>query len=313
MIKKIKILLSLILCASVIFGICTLSSAEDDTKVDVIAFSRYTITNWQIWVKNLDTGKEHQLTYSPVDKRSPQWQVAGKNIFYRTANSEIYIFDIKNKTERRLLQRFGAIMDQRCSKDEQKITFARLRPDLMDDSDIWISDLSGENARCLTNELGLQYCPVFSPDAKHIAFVSSNKEGGQTIYIMDSGGKNKRELTRGRFFDVSPSFSPDGRYILFSSNRSGDYDIWQVEVATGKIKQLTDSSGIDTSAVFSPDGENIAFVSSRSGTMQIWSMDKDGDNVSMITQDNKTSSQDPAWITLPESVWQDLIRGRDNE
>ena len=299
--EKMKVSLFLILCVLIIFGISALVLAEENVNTNVIVFSRHTGPNWQIWVKNLDTKQEVQLTYSPVDKKNPQWVVENKNVFYRTANSEIYLLDIETKSEKKILHRFGAIMDQRCSKNGQTIVFSRLRPDLMDDSDIWISDLSGENARCLTHEVGLQYCPVFSPDAGQIAFVSSNKEGGQTIYIMNSDGQSKRELTKGNFFDVSPSFSPDGKYIAFSSNRNGTYDIWQVDVATGGLKQLTNSLGIDTSPVFSPNGENIAFVSSRSGAMQIWSMDKNGQNVSMVTQDDKAPSQDPAWATVPKS------------
>jgi len=297
-----RVSLFLILCVSVIFATSAFSLAEDELKkVDVIAFSRYTGSNWQIWVKNLDTKEERRLTFSPTDKRNPQWAAGSKKVFYRTANSEIFMFDIEKKIEKRILHRFGTIMDQTLSKDGKRITFARLRPDLMDDSDIWVSDLSGKSARCLTNEVGLQYCPAFSPDANQIAFVSSNKEGGQTVHIMDSDGKNRRGLTRGKFFDVLPSFSPDAKYILFSSNRGGNYDIWQVEVANGRLKQLTKSPGIDTSPVFSTDGKKIAFVSSRSGTMQIWSMNKDGKNVSMITQDNKAPSQDPTWTTVPES------------
>lgn len=313
MIKRINIVSPLILSALIAICVSSPGFAENSAEIDVIAFSRYTSPNWQIWVKNLSTRQEQQLTDTPVDKRNPQWVVADKTIFYRTANSEVYMLDIEKKTEVKVLHRFGTIMDQSWSKDGKQIIFARLRPDLMDDSDIWISDLSGQNARQLTNEIGLQYCPVFSPDAKQIAFVSSNEAGGQTVFIMSSNGKNKRELTKGKYFDVSPAFSPDGEYILFSSNRGGDYDIWQVELITGKLKQLTDAAGIDTSPVFSPDGRKIAFVSSRSGSMQVWSMDKDGNSIFMITQDNEAPSQDPAWAVVPESVWQDLIRGNDDE
>ena len=272
-------------------------------EVSVILFSRYAPNNWQIWAKNLDTGQELQLTDTPVDKRNPQWSAAAKNIFYRTANSEVYLFGIEKKSEKRILQRFGAIMDQRCSTDGKNVVFSRLRPDLLDDSDIWISDITGEGARYLTNEAGLQYCPVFSGDAKRIAFVSTNAEKGQTLYIMDTEGKNRKELTQGKFFDVLPQFSPDDKFIVFSSNRSGNFDIWRIELATQKIRRLTTFSGIDTSPVFSPDGDKIAFVSLKSGTLQIWSMDKEGKNLVMLTNNEEFPVQDPLWISIPESVW----------
>jgi len=283
--------------------------SEDERYVNAILFSRYTGANWQIWAKNLDTEKEYMITGSPMDKKNPQWLYRDNALCFRTANSELYKFNIDTKAEEGILPRFGVIMDQNWSAATGKIVFARLRSDLADDSDIWVSDITGENSRCLTNETGLQYSPVFSPDAEKIAYICSNKQGGQTVHVMNSDGSDKRPLTKGRFFDCTPAFSPNGELIAFSSNRKNlDYDIWTVEVLTGKINRLTHSLGIDSSPVFSPDGERIAFVSSRSGSMQIWVMGLDGSNQGLITNNESAASLDPAWIMLHRAAWSALIK-----
>lgn len=272
--------------------------AQEDPVINTLLFSRYTQANWQLWAKDMDTAEERRLTISPVDKRSPQMGPDGKTIFYRTANSEIFILDLKTNTEKRVLNKLGTIMDQRWSGDGKRVAFARLRSEVMDDSDIWISDLSGRQVQCLTNQTGLQYSPVFSPDGNMIAFISVNQEGGHTLHLMDRDGDKVRPLAEGTFYDVSPCFSPDGEHLVFASNRSGDYEIWKTAVRTNEFERLTNAAGIDTAPAYSPDGHRIAFVSSRSGSMQIWVMDENGGGVVQITDREEAPCQDPAWVPV---------------
>src|SRR5581483_9461208 len=54
-----------------------------------------------------------------------------------------------------------------------------------------------------------------------------------------------RWLTRGNSIDRQPLYSPDGKRIIFSSTRSGNIDVWQMEVDTGTVSRLTDGPGTD--------------------------------------------------------------------
>ena len=58
-------------------------------------------------------------------------------------------------------------------------------------------------------------------------------------------------------FDRQPVYSPDGRQILFSSNRSGNVDLWMVERATGELRQVTDDPAHDWDPAFSPDSRRL--------------------------------------------------------
>lgn len=285
----------------IIFLMCFLTFvkvgfAERALQKENVIFSRYTGTNWQIWVKDLNNGEEKQLTYSPIDKRAPQCISGGKRIVYRTANSELVLFDIETQQEEKLLKKFGTIMDQHLSKDGKRIVFARLRSDLMDDSDIWVSSIAGDNVRSLTNDSGLQYNPVFLADKNRIAFVSRADDAAKAhnIWVIDGNGENKKQLTESTAYDVMPDFSPDGKHMVFSSNRAGNYDIWLLNLGTNEIKQLTTFNGLDISAVFSSDGQDIAFVSTRGESKQVWVMDKDGKGLTQITS-TEDSCQDPSW------------------
>ena len=49
-----------------------------------------------------------------------------------------------------------------------------------------------------------------------------------------------RWLTSGLAIDRQPVYSPDGRSVMFSSNRGGTLDLWEVSVETGEMHRVTD-------------------------------------------------------------------------
>lgn len=78
----------------------------------------------------------------------------------------------------------------------------------------------------LTDYIGTEYDPVWSPDGQSIVFVS-NHTGNDEIWIMNQDGGNQRQLTYNDWpWDKHPSFSPDGKQIVFYTNRSGNRQVW---------------------------------------------------------------------------------------
>src|SRR5262249_12853192 len=65
-------------------------------------------------------------------------------------------------------------------------------------------------------------------------------------------------------FSEWPTWSPDGRLFAFSSNRSGDFEIYVRRVEGGQEVNVTNNPMDDVQPMFSPDGTSIAFVSTRS-------------------------------------------------
>ena len=83
------------------------------------------------------------------------------------------------------------------------------------------------------------------------------------IYAADADGSNPQAIIESEFYDAEATVSPDGRYIVFTSTRSGDLELWRYEVETGDLLQLTDELGYDGGAFFSPDGSQIVWRASR--------------------------------------------------
>ncbi|MEQ9105503.1 MAG: hypothetical protein RIE53_12505 [Rhodothermales bacterium] len=83
------------------------------------------------------------------------------------------------------------------------------------------------------------------------------------IYVADGNGQNTQLLIGGEGYDAEATVSPDGKYIIFTSTRSGDLELWRYEMATGELLQLTDELGYDGGAFFSRDSKQIVWRASR--------------------------------------------------
>ena len=83
------------------------------------------------------------------------------------------------------------------------------------------------------------------------------------VYAAKTDGSDPEVLIGGPGYDAEATVSPDGRYVVFTSTRSGDLELWRYEVATGDLLQLTDALGYDGGAFFSPDSRRIVWRASR--------------------------------------------------
>ena len=69
------------------------------------------------------------------------------------------------------------------------------------------------------------------------------------------------------------AWRPDGKKIAFVSNRSGNYDIWMINVDGSRLENLTDNPAQDTSPAWLPGGKELAFVSTRDGGSDIYTIE----------------------------------------
>ena len=83
------------------------------------------------------------------------------------------------------------------------------------------------------------------------------------IYTSTPDGQDVQPLVAAPGYDAEGTVSPDGRYMVFTSTRSGDLELWRLELATGDLLQLTDTPGYDGGAFFSPDSRQIVWRASR--------------------------------------------------
>jgi dipeptidyl aminopeptidase/acylaminoacyl peptidase len=84
------------------------------------------------------------------------------------------------------------------------------------------------------------------------------------IYVADPERPDEPVLLiGGEGYDAEPTVSADGRFVVFTSTRSGDLDLWRLDIQTGDLLQLTDGLGYDGGAFFSRDGSKLVWRASR--------------------------------------------------
>lgn len=83
------------------------------------------------------------------------------------------------------------------------------------------------------------------------------------IYTANTDGTNQEVLIESEFYDAEATVSPDGKFMIFTSTRSGDLELYRYEFVTKEIVQLTDKLGYDGGAFFSHDSKKIVWRASR--------------------------------------------------
>jgi Tol biopolymer transport system component len=70
-------------------------------------------------------------------------------------------------------------------------------------------------------------------------------------------------LTNSKGYDAEATLSPKGDKIVFTSDRSGDLELWTMNIDGSNQKQITNQLGYDGGAFFSPDGKKLVYRASR--------------------------------------------------
>jgi Tol biopolymer transport system component len=82
--------------------------------------------------------------------------------------------------------------------------------------------------------------------------------------------------------------------IVYTSQVTGDFEIYSMNPDGTDPRRLTSSPGLDLEPVVSPNGKKIAFVSFRTGALEIFTMNTDGSGVRQLTSLGG-AAREPAW------------------
>jgi Tol biopolymer transport system component/predicted Ser/Thr protein kinase len=160
-------------------------------------------------------------------------------------------------------------------------------------ADLWRHKMSngkpvGANQRITTAAQIMQV--AFSPDAKRLAFSKGRWVANLwRIPIREdrpATWADAEQLTFEQAFIEYVDVSADGKQIAFSSDRSGNQDLWTMSIAGENLTQLTFDLAPDWSPGWSPDARQIAFFSFRTGDREIFSMPASPGPATQLTHNN---------------------------
>ena len=103
--------------------------------------------------------------------------------------------------------------------------------------------------------------PVYSPDGRWIAF-EGRRGNDSAIYVANPLTGTVTPLLQEKRAEQRPRWSRDGRRVYFTSDSTGRYEIWSVEVdgkgKAGAVAQVTHEGGYI--AFESPDGRQLYYA-----------------------------------------------------
>jgi dipeptidyl aminopeptidase/acylaminoacyl peptidase len=212
------------------------STVEDHRDVDYDQKLR------DIFIKDLKTGRETNLTTNGSNDWRPSYSSDGKYITFISERSDL-----------------------------RDVPFYELH------GDIFIMENDGRFQLQITKDMGNCGGPSIAPgstEATGTVYFDSYKTGNYEIYKTNFKGENTRQIT---FYpasqDVSPCISPSGDKIVFFSDRDDNYEIYMMNSDGSAAQRLTANPADDLNPVFSPDGSKVLFHSNRDGNYDLFMID----------------------------------------
>lgn len=152
-------------------------------------------------------------------------------------------------------------------------------------ADLAKSDMKNTPPQMISTSKGRTTCAYFMPGNKSFLYASTHLGDAACphvpprgekyvwpiydtydIFEADLKGNIIRQLTNSPSYDAEATVSPKGDKIVFTSTRSGDLELWTLNIDGTGLKQITHDLGYDGGAFFSPDGSKIVFRASRPKT-----------------------------------------------
>ncbi|MBI4730543.1 MAG: PD40 domain-containing protein [Chloroflexi bacterium] len=145
--------------------------------------------------------------------------------------------------------------------------------------DLYLLNLQDGGSLRLTDTLAYDGSPSWSPDGAWLVYETYGEKSLEiAIRSVTDPASAPIQLTSDNYLDTSPAWSPLGRQIAFVSNRSGEPEIWIIDLDRATSDQFVNVSRsqetVESHPAWSPDGTRLAWASADPSTgltsIQVW-------------------------------------------
>ncbi|MEO0097300.1 MAG: Tol-Pal system beta propeller repeat protein TolB [candidate division WOR-3 bacterium] len=225
-------------------------SPDWSKKGDKIIYSAYDNNILKIYLYELNTQKTKLLYGDKGMSATPTFSSDDKYIAFSMAqegNMNICLISSTGGKLQKITYTSSVAVSPSFSPSDKQIVFCS---DRSGTPQIYIVNIDGTNLTRLTYEGSYNTSPNWSPKGDLIVYVGRTKNNKNQIFLTDVNGSFTKQLTfEGNNED--PYFSSDGLHIVFSSDRTGSWEIYTMHYDGSNQKKIT-NLGNATSPTWSP-------------------------------------------------------------
>ena len=199
-----------------------------------------------------------QLTYNLFNNTGASWGPKGENIIFSAQTGE-----------------------------GSKVFFQGIRPLRLKSKEIFFDRGRGSSASWGSN--GKIYLARYTGD-KNTDIYEYSVGSGPSLEMP-------RELTKHSAIETEPVLSPDGKKLAYVSDRTGQPQVYLMDLSSKKVTRISRKGGYNTSPAWSPDSSMVAFTSQKRGSKSTIYRVRIDDNLGTQTRvsPENISSESPAW------------------
>jgi len=203
----------------------------------------------QIWLGNIATKQNIQLTFGDKTSTNPKWSPDGKWIAFisnrKDNRNNLYRLSVDGGEAEPLTELKTNIADFEWSPDGRYIAYTMTDPKTEEEEK---NDKGGNDFHWVDENLKMSRLYVIPVD-------------------KDANGKREpRKLTTGNYNVSDFDWSADGSHIVFTHSKTPGANDWTtadvsiVDVATTNVTVLANTPAAEGEPIYSPDGKSIALI-----------------------------------------------------
>ncbi len=242
---------------------------------------------WDIYYMHISSTEPKRITNDSMFYNQQVADISpdGSQVAYTGSRFGLYVASSLGGASRRIVDTVGNV---RWRPDAQRIGYERIIRPPNPHYELWTSAPDGSDRRLEFNDtLGTsgRYSFAWSPDGKSVVWIRSYPGRYEEVFTHELATGKELQLTFDKKHVDDVCWLRNGM-ILFSSNRSGNTNLWAVPVLGGAAQQVTKGSGPDMGITASADARKVLYLQQQP-VGYVWIASTEHPNAQQVTFDDR--------------------------